>query len=270
MDMSPFFFGLYKFVKYGVYPLTWIIGCIATALVLAWLPYSPRRQQWLRLLLVVGFLLLFLTGAPIVSYSVMSILEGWYPTSQPLAGHVGAIVVLGGGMREQGTLRPTVELSDESRHRTLCGIELYQQQAAPILLMTGGDARVFGDGPREAPAMKDWAVKLGVPPEAVMIEERARTTYENAIGTRQVLGQISSILLVTSAYHIPRATALFKKQGFDVTPYACGFHARHHLTEMLSDLSILDFLPNSKAFQRMTEGVEEASGLLLYWLAGKV
>ena len=46
MDMSPFFFGLYKFVKYGVYPMSWIIGCIATALVLAWLPYSPRRQQW--------------------------------------------------------------------------------------------------------------------------------------------------------------------------------------------------------------------------------
>jgi len=270
MDMSPFFFGLYKFVKYGVYPLTWIIGCIATALVIAWLPYSPRRQRWLRSLLVAGFVLLFLMGAPIVSYSVMSVLEGWYPPSQPLAGPFDAIVVLGGGIREQGTLRRTVELSDESRHRTLCGIELYQQRAAPLLVMTGGDARVFGASPREAPAMKDWAVKLGVPPEAVIIEERARTTYENAVRTRQVLGQTTSILLVTSAYHIPRATALFRKQGFNATPYACGFHARHDLTEMLSDLSLLDFLPNSKAFQRMTEGVEEASGLVLYWLAGKL
>ncbi len=270
MEMTPFFFGLYKFVKYGVYPLTWIVGCFGAALVLAWLPYQPRRQRRLRWSLGVGFLLLFLIGSPIVSYSVMSVLEGWYPSTRSLDGPYDAIVVLGGGIKERGTLRPAVELSDETRLRTLCGVDLYQQRAAGTLLMTGGDTRVFGVGPREAPAMKEWAVRLGVPSDAILIDDQARTTYENAIGTKRVLGNAASILLVTSAYHIPRATALFRKQGFEVTPYPCGFYARSHPTDEWGDLTLFDFLPNSRALQRMTDAVEETAGIVVYWLAGKL
>jgi uncharacterized SAM-binding protein YcdF (DUF218 family) len=270
MEMSPFFFGLYKFVKYAVYPLTWIILCLVTAFIIAWLPYSPGRQRSLRTLLGVGFLVLFLSAAPIVSYALMSMLESWYPPPGSLSGRFDAIVVLGGGIKDRGTLRPTVELSDETRRRTWCGVELYQQQASGRLVMTGGDARVFGSGPREAPAMKEWAVRLGVPSDAVLIDDQARTTYENALGTKQVLGGANSIVLVTSAYHLPRATALFKKQGFEVTPSPCGYHARHHLTDELHDLSVFDFLPSTWAFHRMTEGLEEAAGMALYWLAGKL
>lgn len=270
MDMSPFFFGLYKFVKYSVYPLTWVIGCFGMALFIAWLPYSPGRQRWLRRFIGTGLLLLFVMGAPIVSYSLMSILEGWYPPTPSQEGPFDGIVVLGGGIRERGTLRPTVELSDESRHRALCGIELYQQRVASTLVMTGGDARIFGAGPREAPAMKEWAVRLGVPSEDVLVDDQARTTYENAIGTKRVLGNAASILLVTSAYHIPRAAALFRKQGFKVTPYACGFHARNHLKDEWRNVTFFDFLPSSWALQRMTDAVEEAAGIAVYWLMGKL
>jgi uncharacterized SAM-binding protein YcdF (DUF218 family) len=270
MEMSPFFFGLYKLVKYAVYPLTWILACLVTAFVITWLPYSPRRQRWLRRMVGIGFLVLFLCAAPIASYSLMSVLESWYPPPSSLSGRFDAIVVLGGGVRGHGTLRPTVELSEESLQRTSCGVDLYQRQAAGRLVMTGGDAQVFGNGPREAPAMKAWAVRLGVPSDAIVIDDQARTTYENALGTKQVLRDATSILLVTSAYHLPRAAALFKKQGFEVTPYPCGFHARHHLTDELHDLSVLDFLPNSRAFNRMTEAVEEAAGIALYWLVGKL
>lgn len=270
MEMTPFFFGLYKFVKYAVYPLTWIIACFGTALLFAWLPYSAQRQRWLRASLTTGFLLLVLIGSPIASYSLMSILEGWYPPVQSLEGRFDAIVVLGGGIRERGTLRPTVELSDESRHRALCGIELYQQHAASMLVMTGGDARIFGVGPKEAPAMKEWAVRLGVPSEAILVDDQARTTYENAIGTRRVLGSATSIVLVTSAYHIPRAMALFKKQGFEVVPSACGFHSKNRLMDVWDELTIFDFVPSSWALQRMTDVVEEAAGIVVYWLTGRL
>ena len=60
MDMTPLLFGLYKFVKYAVYPLSWIIGCFGLALLLAWLPWSARRQRWLRVALTTGTALLFL------------------------------------------------------------------------------------------------------------------------------------------------------------------------------------------------------------------
>ena len=269
MDMTPLFFGLYKFVKYAVYPLSWVIGCFGLALLLAWLPWSARRQRWLRLILTMGTALLFLVASPIVSYTFMSGLEGWYPTATQINRQFDAIVVLGGSVREPGTLRPTLELSDESRHRTICGVDLYRQGAARRLVLTGGGTRVFGgSGAKVAPAMKAWALQLGVPPDAIVLDDEARTTYENALGAKRVLGEATSILLVTTAYHIPRAMALFQKQGFQVTPYACGYHAKDRLTDEWNDLTIFDVLPSSWALQRMTEAVDETVGMLVYWLSG--
>jgi uncharacterized SAM-binding protein YcdF (DUF218 family) len=271
MEMTPLFFGLYKFVKYGVYPLTWIVILLAAALLLAWLPPSPRRQRWLRLSATTGFLLLLLISSPIVSGTLTGTLEGWHPPAPiTLEGKLDAIVVLGGGIRDKGTLRPAIDLSDESRRRTICGADLYQEGRAPTLLVTGGDASIFRSGPREAAAMKDWAIRLGVPSGAIVTEDRSRTTYENAVLSKQLLGERTSILLVTSANHIPRATALFTKQGFRVTPYPCGFHARNHPSDDWSELNAFDFLPSTWAIERTTVVVEEVAGMAAYWLAGKL
>ena len=271
MEMTPFFFGLYKFVKYGVYPLTWIVFLFAIAIILVWLPLSPRRLRLLRFSAMTGFLLLFLISSPIVSGTLTGTLEGWHtPTPTIVWEKFDAIIVLGGGIRDKGTLRPTIDLSDETRHRTLCGANLYRQGHASTLVVTGGDASIFGSGPREATAMKDWAIRLGVPTGAIVTEDRSRTTYENAVLSKQFLGDRTSILLVTSANHIPRATALFMKQGFRVTPYSCGFHAKNHPSDDWNDVDIFDILPNTQAIERTTVVVEEVAGIAAYWLVGKL
>lgn len=271
MEMTPFFFGLYKFVKYGAYPLTWIVGLYAIALILAWLPPSPRRLRWLRVSATAGFLLLLLISSPIVSGTLTGTLEGWHTPLLPDVGEkLDAIVVLGGGIMDKGTLRPTIELSAESRLRTLCGADLYQQGYAPKLLVTGGDTRIFGSGPREAVAMKAWAIRLGVPAEAIVTEDRSRTTYENAVLSKEILGDRTSILLVTSANHVPRATALFMKQGFRVTPSPCGYQAKNRPPDNWNTVDIFDILPNTRAIGETTVVVEEATGVAAYWLAGKL
>ena len=271
MEMTPFFFGLYKFVKYGIYPLSWIVVLLGAAIILVWLPSSPRRLRWLRLSATTGFLLLCLVSSPLVSGTLMGILEGWYsPMTASATEKFDAIVVLAGGIRDKGTLRPTIELSDESRHRTLCGADLYRQGRAPTLLVTGGDASLFGAGPREATGMRDWAIRLGVPEGALVTEDRSRTTYENAVRSKQILGERRSILLVTSAYHIPRATALFTKQGFRVTPYPCGFLVKHRPLDDWNNLSLFDMLPNNRQLEQTSIVLEEAAGIVAYWLAGKL
>lgn len=270
MEPTPFFFGLYKFVKYGVYPVTWLVVCSGAILILTWLPYSPRRQRRLRLIATVSFCLLLALTSPLVAGTLIGVLESRYePPTPSTAKGADAIVVLGGGIRDRGTLRPTIELPDEAIHRTLCGAELYRQGAAPALLMAGGDASVTASGPTESRAMKELAVRLGVPAEAVLTEERSRTTYENARESRLVLGDRTSILLVTSAYAVPRATALFRKQGFRVTPYPCGFHARNRPMDGADRIHPFAVLPHLWALDRMHEVVEETVGLLVYRLAGK-
>lgn len=271
MEMTPFFFGLYKFAKYGVYPLTWVCGLVAITLLLAWLPQSPRRSRWLRLSATTGFLLLILISSPIVSGTLMGILESWHtPAPTAVGGKIDAIVVLGSGIKDKGTLRPTVELTDDSRHQTICGADLYRQGRAPTVVMTGGDTSIFGSGPREATAMKDWAIRLGVPAEAIMTEERSRTTYENAVLSRQLLGDRTSILLVTSANHIPRATALFMKQGFRVTASPCGYQATNRPSDNWNHVGLFALLPDVRAMKETSLVVEEAAGIAVYWLTGKL
>ena len=271
MELTPFFFGLYKFVKYGLYPLTWVLLLLIATALLALFPYSPKRLRWVRLLTFSSLLFLVTLSSPLVGFSLIGSLEAWYqpPLLKP-SDHFDAIVVLGAGIDAKGSLRPTTEPSSSSRDRTTCGVDLYQKGYAPTLVLTGGDARVFGTGLQEAVEMKRWAVRLGVPESATMIETEARNTYENATGTKRLLGP-ASVLLVGSASHLPRAVPVFTKQGFRVTPAPCGYVSQNLPREIKWDnIDPFDLLPSDDALQHTREAVVEVAGIVIYWVTGKL
>jgi uncharacterized SAM-binding protein YcdF (DUF218 family) len=270
MELTPFFFGLYKFVKYGLYPLTWVVLLLGVATVLALLPFSPKRLRRVRQLLVSSLLLLVALSSPLIAFPLIGSLESWYhPPQLTSIDRFDAIVVLGGGVDEKGSLRPTTEPSSYSRNRTTCGVDLYQQGYAPTLVLTGGDARIFGTGPQEAVEMKRWAIRLGVPESATKIDAEARNTYENATGTKRLLGP-ASILLVSSASHLPRAVPVFTKQGFRVTPAPCDYISQNLPRESWDDVKLFHVIPNDIALQHNREAVAEVAGIVIYWLTGKL
>ena len=117
--------------------------------------------------------------------------------------------------------------------------------------------------------MKRWALRLGVLESAILVEDGSRTTYENAVQSKAVLGG-GHIQLVTTAYHLPRAVGLFEKQGFVVTPVACGYESQHTPAQAWAQSTPFDFLPNAKALLLSTQAVEEVAGMLVYWMAGKL
>ena len=88
--------------------------------------------------------------------------------------------------------------------------------------------------------------------------------------TKHLLGDRTMIILVTSAAHMPRASALFRTQGFDVIPYPCGFHERNRVTEGWDALSMFDVLPATWAFREISEAIEELAGTAVYLFAGKL
>jgi uncharacterized SAM-binding protein YcdF (DUF218 family) len=270
MELTPFFFGLYKFVKYGLYPLTWVVLLIAVATLLALFPFSPTRLRWVRKLLLCSLLLLVTLSSPLVATPLIGLLESWHrPPQLTPTDRFDAIVVLAGGIEEKGSLRPTTEPSSYSRNRTTCGVNLYQQGYAPTLVLTGGDGQIFGTGPQEAVEMKRWAVRLGVPESATKIDTEARNTYENATGTKRLLGP-ASILLVSSASHLPRAVPVFTKQGFRVTPAPCDYASQNLPRENWDNIDPFDVLPNDISLQYTREAVSEVAGIVIYWLAGKL
>lgn len=267
--MSPVLFGLYKLAKYAVLPYTWLVLLFGLTWILSrdGAAGSPRRR--LRLLAIAGVLVSWGLGNAFVASTLIGLLESQYPPIElPSARTYGAIVVLGGGLRSAGTLRPDTELSWMTMERTLCGVELYRAGVAPRLLFTGGDPAIFGRGPVEAEEMKRLALKLDVPEEAIAVEGNSRTTYESAVETGRLLGA-APVLLVTSASHIPRALGLFRKQGLDATPAPCGYLAQNRPgTGWQFDPFAL--LPDVRDLHTSTYAINELVGSLVYRLTGKL
>lgn len=269
MDLSPFLFGLYKLVKYLVYPYTWLCLLLGALTLLTFLPLSPQRSRWIRILAVSSSLVVFVLGLPLVGGTLVALVEQRAGGFDPPTGTAfDAIVVLGGGVADKGTLRPSVELDDSSIRRTICGVELFERGLAPRLVLTGGDASIFGEGPLEAAEMARLARRLGVPEGAIALETRSRTTYENAVQTRQLLGE-SSVVVVTSASHVARAEGLFRKQGLRVAGYPCGYRATNRPGD-LGDLDPFELIPEVGAMRGSTTALNELVGTFVYWLIGKL
>jgi uncharacterized SAM-binding protein YcdF (DUF218 family) len=120
------------------------------------------------------------------------------------------VVLAGGGLRSDGALSPA------SLRRALAGIVLYRTGLAPFLVFSG---EAPDEGPGEADVRADLARRLGISPEAILTDDQARTTREEAVRMRQFLSSrgVGRILLVTDSPHMLRARGVFEGAG----PVAC-------------------------------------------------
>ena len=123
----------------------------------------------------------------------------------PPAPSADAIVVLGCALLPDDAPSPAL------RRRVERAIELYRAGAAPRLVLSGG-------GPKrcaEAEAMRELALRAGIPAASLLLEPRSRNTFENAVETAALLNSegLTRIILVSEAYHLPRAALLFRLAG---------------------------------------------------------
>jgi uncharacterized SAM-binding protein YcdF (DUF218 family) len=180
-----------------------------------------------------------------------------------------AIVVLGGGTRPRIAPRPWYEVN-EAGDRILYGSWLYKQGKAPLLVVTGGRAEWLGEGGNpESEDMAAIASTLGVPNSAIIQESQSFNTRDNAVNTRQILNKsgINKILLVTSALHMPRSMAIFRKVGFESIAAPTDFLSVQNENSK-GWAFVLDLLPNADALRDTTNAIKEYVGLLVYRLAG--
>jgi len=124
-----------------------------------------------------------------------------------------AIVVLG----NRPPLDAEGRVAPETARRVRRGVELYERGLAPVLVVTGGPAP---HGGTEADVMARYAEELGVPPEAILREARARDTADNARHSVALLCEERpcrpSVIVVSSPYHLRRARRLFECAGAEV------------------------------------------------------
>jgi uncharacterized SAM-binding protein YcdF (DUF218 family) len=269
MELSAFWFGLYKLAKYLTYPYTWMLVIVILLVAVSLARVSARRWVVVRLLAVSLLLVLYGFATPLVAHVLIASLEQQYPPfDASLRRDFGSIVVLAGAVMEKGSLRPNNELAASSAERTVCGADLYARGYASTVILSGGDASIFSEGPQVAVEMKRLAMRLGIPEHAIVMETRSRTTYENAVETKRLIGA-KPALLVTSASHLPRAAALFRRQGIEVTAVPCGYMAKDRTDEPWR-FNPFDVLPNVTALEISTNAVQERVGIVFYRAMGKL
>jgi uncharacterized SAM-binding protein YcdF (DUF218 family) len=139
-----------------------------------------------------------------------------------------AIIILSGGTLPQIYPRTTVEINDAG-DRVLYGAELFRQQRAPRVIVTG-DVGTGGLAPRpEADDMTDLLTRLGVPRPAIVAERQALNTHDHAVNLCPMLTQqrIRRVLLVTSAIHMRRSVGVFRRScpSVEYIPAPTDFHA---------------------------------------------
>jgi uncharacterized SAM-binding protein YcdF (DUF218 family) len=169
------------------------------------------KRTWERIIRGLGFC------AAIVFVSValtpLSNFVGTTFTPVPERKISDAIVVLGAGLKHGGSLQ------EESLRRAIAGIELYKQGLAPILVLSG---RNRDEDPliTEAEQRSKLAQTLGIPVEAILKEETANTTREEAVRISRLLMHrgLRRILLVTASLHLRRAKLAFESTGLEVFP----------------------------------------------------
>lgn len=219
------------------------VPVVLALLVLGLALLALRRRYLGGGLLVLGVAVLLAVSTPPLSERALASLEGRYPVLvEPPA--AGWIVVLGGGARAEAGWPDATKLSESSLYRLAEGVRL--ARALPeAMLVTSGD--VGGEGEPVAMIMARVARQWGIAPERILAQEGVATTAEEARAIARRLGPDERVILVTSAFHMPRAVALFEGQGVDVVPAPAGHLAEpeqtyRHLGDYLPQAGHIEFM----------------------------
>ncbi len=244
---------LTKLLPLFVYPLglTIILGLFALMLLLI------GRKRIALFSILLSITVLWGSSTAKVADSLMASLERNYP---PLAVEImpsaDAIVILGGMTRG---IVPGTGLTDLDGgvDRLVHGARLWKAGKAPLIILTGGNWEGYQP---ESEAMAEILLLMGIPESSMLLESESRNTYQNALYTVPLLKKqgISKVLLVTSAFHMRRATAVFEDMGISVIPAATDYQ----LVERF--MSILDWLPQAGALSTTTRGIKEYIGWWVY------
>ncbi len=164
--------------------------------------YRKTRKKILNISLISLSIYFLIFYTPLVWF-----LAGPLKISQPPQ-KADCIVVLGGGVGESGKAGQGYE------ERVQYAVELYKQRYADNLIFSSGYMHVY----REPLVMKALAVSQGVPQEAIILENEAKNTFENVKFTKEILNKNSwdKIILVSSPYHMRRASLVFAKIAKDI------------------------------------------------------
>ena len=261
-------FWLKKAVSYWLMPLPFCLVLMAVGLLLLRSTRWPRAG---RRLLLAGALLLFLLSNKQVGLALLRPLESHYPAipeitaGTPLPAPLAtcrAIVVLGGGHADSAGLAATQKLSSSASSRLMEAVRLARLLPDARLIVSGPAA---GTGATHASVLAAAAVSLGIDPRRIVQIDTARDTDDEVQAVKRLLGPVTPFALVTSAWHMPRATALMHRAGLSPLPCPADF-----LTRTSAETRASDWLFDVSGLELSTWAVYERLGTTWARWQGKI
>lgn len=254
------FFALSKILSFLMHPLFWIVFLIF----LGWLTKKPIRKK--RLFISAAVAMLFFTNT-VIFLELTRMYEPFGKKIEEVGNYDVAIVL--GGMAEYDNNLKRLSLR-RGGDRIWQALHLYEIGKVKKLMIVGANGSLTDSPLNEAVQFRDVLLDFGVPDEDIIIEVNSKNTYENAVESKKILDKrsdLSSYLLVTSALHMPRSEACFKKAGFknfDVftTDHFTGEKRGYGLEQY--------FVPNLSLMTDWYKLNHEWVGYFTYWVMGYV
>ena len=200
-----------------------------------------------------------LCSLPIISDKLVFYLEKDYtPTNVSSLNKANAIVVLSGMVKVIKTKDGFNYEFGGSVDRILAGIELFKNDKAPLIILTRGKVP-WQTGLPEGEYLKKFSIKQGIPQDKILLTENVHNTYQEANAVRKILKSDNiKVILVTSAFHMPRAQKVFEAANIKIIPYAVDYQRSSN------KITLMDFIPTVGSLSKTSKFVREMIGRLYY------
>ena len=208
---------------------------------------------------LLGLLILIFCSLPIVSNKLIFYLEKDYSIQDiSTVSKADAIVVLSGMIEVIKTNNNLDYEFNDSIDRILSGIDLFKENKAPLLILTNGKLP-WSIGIPEGEYLKNFSIKYGIPEESILLTKNVQNTDQEAKSIKKLLNtNEANIILVTSAFHMPRAKKVFEAENIKVIPFAVDFR------NLANKVNFMNFIPSANSFRDTSHFVREMIGRLYY------
>ena len=251
------FFFISKILSFLITPILWIF----TLLLFAFISKNPKRKK--RCLIGAVVLFYFFSN----TFLLNEVSRLWEIPATPYK----ELKTYDVGIVLSGMLRYDIAMDriqfESGADRLFQAVELYKTGVIKKILITGGSGNIESAYVKEALFARRYLLTIGIPDKDIWIESDSRNTRENAVFTKQLIDKKEymdgKFLLITSARHMRRSLACFKKVGINAEPYSVDRD-----TGPVRRFSLYFLIPNAETLVKWESIFHEWIGLLVYKIKG--
>jgi uncharacterized SAM-binding protein YcdF (DUF218 family) len=238
-------------------PLTWILAMLFYAI------FTKIEKRRKKALTIATALVIFFTNPFFVN-------EAWLLWESPptlfskLQNYDAAIILTGITNRDKSPQDRVY--TNKGADRILQPIRLYKEGYVQKIIISGGSGSLSKKETSESSDLKKILLCSGIPDSVIIIEEKSRNTHENALFTKEILKkhpEYKKLLLVTSAFHIRRASGCFEKEGIKADVFSTDFYTTDR-SFSLNDLIV----PQEYSLYMWQKLFHEVLGYMVYNIVG--